>query len=77
MEISNELAALEMAFFNKIIFDIQGERMTVVSCHSRKGVTEADEVIAQVKLKSVANESQIMLTGSPGKVLEMIKRLRD
>lgn len=64
--------ALTVAMVNKLDFLICNSRMNIVSVAPRKGVTRANEIIVHVHLKSVTDESFMLLTGPAEWVVKVI-----
>lgn len=63
----NALKAKQAIFIN-------GEPMKILSVKPRKGITTPNETIVKVDVKSIRNETRMVLTGSPGFVVDIINQ---
>lgn len=64
--------SLNSAMYNKFNFSICGSMMQITYVETRKGVTSPDETLIQVHLKSIEDETKILITGSPQMVIDLI-----
>lgn len=63
----NALKAKQTVFIN-------GEPMKILSVKPRKGITTPNETIVKLDIKSIRNETRMVLTGSPGFVIDIINQ---
>lgn len=68
----NIVDSLNSAMYNKFNFSICGNMMQITYVETRKGVTRPDETLIQVHLKSIEDETKILITGSPQMVIDLI-----
>lgn len=66
------LNALKISVDAKLVFNICGVRMSVVSVTERKGVTKADEKIVEAVIKSESDETKMVITGSSGFIIDLL-----
>lgn len=70
----NYINSLNVALSNKMRFMVAGEVMKIVNVSPRKGITKRNEVVVHVHLKSLVDESTILITGSSKFVCSVIGR---